>query len=335
MRVGSHPYKDKPNEQSEYLHQVIIPVYIPEHDGYFKDSFKILKLCLSSLFKTIHNKTFVTIVNNGSDNMIKDYLNDLHQKGKIHELIHSINIGKINAILKGLNGNNIELVTIADSDVLFLAEWQKETNLVFSAFPKAGVVGIVPQYKTYNSKCENLLFDNLFNKNLKFIPITNPQALEDFYTSIGWGKSNPDYLKLALGLKASNGLQAYVGSGHFVATYKKDMFDEIVTYIGYKMGGDSERYLDLFPLKKDYWRLTTCGNYAFHMGNVFEQWMEEVDIKTNSNAEFQSNFPTYKKCHNINYFIKNHLFRKLFKIEFVKRLFYRYKGMPRNIIREY
>ena len=77
MRKGLNPQKDKPQEQSEIFHQVIIPVYIPNQEGYFKDSFRIFKICLESLFKTTHSKTFISVVNNGSSKEIQDYLDEL------------------------------------------------------------------------------------------------------------------------------------------------------------------------------------------------------------------------------------------------------------------
>ena len=335
MRIGLNPYKDKLNEPSGYSHQVIVPVYIPDQEGYFKDSYKILRLCLTSIFETTHEKTFITVVNNGSDKIIVDYLDSLFVAGKIHELIHTQNIGKLNAILKGLSGNSIELVTITDSDVLFLSGWQKETNKVFSAFPRAGVVGIVPQFRAFSMHCQNLIFDNFFNKNLRFIAVKNPGALEQFYSSLGWGKSNPDYLKQSLGLVDKNDFKVYVGSGHFVATYKKDMFDEIVTNIDYKMGGDSEHYLDSFPLKKDYWRLTTYDNYGYHMGNAHEQWMDEVVFENERDALFESGFKTYKNISGLSFFVKNQLFRKLFRNKRFRRLFYGYKGLPKSMIQKY
>ena len=66
MRIGDNPKKEKAIEQSEYFHQVVIPVYIPHFEGYYKESFLVFKACLDSLFQTSHSKTFVTIVNNGS-----------------------------------------------------------------------------------------------------------------------------------------------------------------------------------------------------------------------------------------------------------------------------
>jgi len=125
MRIGFNPNKDKELDSTDFIHQVVVPVFIPNHEDYFKDSFRILKYCLESLFKTSHNKTFFTIINNGSDKIVVDYLNNLLADGTIHELIHTTNIGKLNAILKGITGQKFQLITISDADVLFLNDWQK------------------------------------------------------------------------------------------------------------------------------------------------------------------------------------------------------------------
>ncbi|WP_255373930.1 hypothetical protein [Flavobacterium sp. LM5] len=36
MRIGFNPHKDKAKETSDYFHQVIIPVYIPNQEAIFK-----------------------------------------------------------------------------------------------------------------------------------------------------------------------------------------------------------------------------------------------------------------------------------------------------------
>lgn len=336
MRVGFNPHKDQPQEEPEYLHQIIIPVYIPNHLDYFKDSFKIFKICLSSLFASIHNKTFITIVNNGSGSFVKDYLNELLEENRINEVIHTQNIGKLNAILKGLTGNNMELVTITDADVLFLPNWQKETVKVFAQLPKVGVVGIVPQFKTYEVSCGNVIFDNFFDENLKFIPVKNANALIRFYDSIGWDRNyNQDYLKYNLGLEVNSDLTVLVGSGHFVATYKKDMFQEITTYLGYKLGGTSEGYLDRAPLRQGYWRVTTADNYAYHMGNTFEDWMRIDQQRENDKQYPVSNFAKNKTLSNISYFMKNRVFIKFLSIKWLVKLFIWWKKLPREMIGKY
>lgn len=336
MRIGLNPHKDKLQEESEYIHQIIIPVYIPNQEGYFKDSFKIFQLCLESIFATIHNKTYVTIVNNGSDKIVVDYLDSLFKEKKIHELIHTQNIGKLNAILKGLVGNNIELVTIADADVLFLPNWQSETATVFNHVPKAGVVGIVPQFKMYETNCGNVIFDNFFNKNLKFIPVKTPNALVHFYDSIGWDRNyNQDYLEFSLGLVINADLKVFVGSGHFVATYKKDMFQEITTFIGYKLGGISEAYLDNAPLENGYWRVTTHDNFAYHLGNTLEDWMGVTPRQESSIDCVDSNFQKNRKVSTISYFIKNRVFIKFISIKWMVKLFLQWKKLPKEMIKKY
>lgn len=338
MRIGNNPHKDKATSHANYLHQIVMPVYIPNFEDYFKESFQILQLCINSLLETIHEKTFVTIINNGSCVEIRNYLDALYHNNKIHEVIHTENIGKVNAILKGISGNNIPYVTITDSDVLFCSTWQEETMNVFHSFKKAGVVGITPQFKTYETNCGNLLFENYFSKHLKFTEVEQPIELAKFYESVGWGNNfNSDYLKYKLSIQNSK-CKAIVGSGHFVATYKKSIFSNMPTFIGFKMGGTSEAFLDKMPLDYGLWRLTTSKNYAFHMGNVFEDWMNE--IKPNPSTRF--NFELYvtnenlKAISNIEFFIKNRLFNRLcFSKRFFKKIFYSRFQLPKEMRNKY
>lgn len=333
MRIGRNPNKDIQQDQSDFKHQIIMPVYIPNEEGYFIDALKILKICLNSLFNTIHSQTHITIVNNGSCENVKKYLDELFYENKINELIHTDNIGKINAVLKGLAGNNIELVTITDADVMFLSDWQTKTVEIFSKIPKAGVVGIVPQFRMYKYNSGNVIFDNFFSKKLKFIPIKNPKGLIHFYQSIGWENNyNQDYLKFGLGLTYDN-FSCFIGAGHFVATYKKDVFQEINTFIGgKKVAGLGEAYIDNKALEKDYWRLTTHDNYAFHMGNVYEKWMDEIPKATTINIDYNFNFPKRNKVNAITYFFKNKMIKKLVSIKFTSKLFLKWTGLPKEMI---
>jgi cellulose synthase/poly-beta-1,6-N-acetylglucosamine synthase-like glycosyltransferase len=336
MRIGSNPNKEIYQEDSFFIHQIIVPVYIPNEEGYFADGLKILKICLNSLLNTIHDRTYITIVNNGSCENVVKYLDELFLEKKIKDLIHTDNVGKINAVLKGLSGNNIELVTITDADVLFLPHWQSETTKVFFKIPKAGVVGIVPQLRMFKTNCGNVIFDNLFKKHLKFITVKNPEALIHFYESIGWGRDfNPDYLKLGLGLEY-NTIKCFVGSGHFVATYKKDVFEELISFIGgKKAAGIGEDYIDKKSLEKDYWRLTTHDNYAFHMGNIYENWME-MTMGNNIGMDYSNfNFVKRKKIGAFNYFLKNRLFAKFISIKWMVKLFLKWKKLPKEMIEKY
>ena len=180
MRIGFNPQKDKEQQPNDFFHQVIIPVYIPNQEGYFKDSFKILKHCLESLFKTIHPRTYISVINNGSGDFVNDYLDRLLSEGRIQELIHTQNIGKLNAVLKGVSGHDFKFVTVTDCDVLFLKDWQVETYKVFECFPKTGAVCPTPSSKSLKNHTFNIWFDLLFSKSLYFAKVKNPQALKAF-----------------------------------------------------------------------------------------------------------------------------------------------------------
>lgn len=277
MRIGFNPNKDRPQEDSPYTHQVIIPVYIPHSQDYFKDSLAIFKICLESLLKTIHPATFITIVNNGSSQQVVEYLESQRIAGSIHELIHSPNIGKINAILKGICGHNFELVTISDADVLFLNGWQKASLEIFKAFPKAAAVAPLsfPTFLKYYTA--PVWADHWASKRLSFLPVEDPESLKAFAHSI----DNPDFYK-ACHLKKQlvlqqNGHKAAVGSGHFVNTYRGDLFDPPAgKHSNFQLGGDSEpRFVDRPALLAGGYRLSTIKGYVRHMGNSLSPWMQE------------------------------------------------------------
>ncbi|MFD2891007.1 glycosyltransferase family A protein [Flavobacterium chuncheonense] len=338
MRIGLNPHKDQFIVATDYLHQVVMPVYIPNLEGYFANSLTILQLSLESLLKTIHDKTFVTIVNNGSCNEVVAYLNQLKEENKIHELIHTTNIGKVNAILKGITGNNIELVTITDADVLFCEDWQLETAKVFQKIPQVGVVGIVPQFCNFKVNAENVLLANLLNKRVKFLPVKNREALIRFYDSIGWDRSyNKEYLKYTLGLEYDVDCKVIIGAGHFVSTYKRTIFDEVNTFVPYKLGGNSEDYIDRLPLLRDYWRVTTYDNYAYHMGNTPEDWMFDK-LKTmhkKGHNDYCCNFLTSKSKNSKWIVFRNKVFRKLILNKTVLPFLYAKWGLPNESVKEF
>ena len=180
MRVGRNPSKEQPVPQPDFFHQVVLPIYIPKLGDYYEESFEVLKLCLESLFKTCHSNTFITVVNNGSCKEIENFLDSLYKKDHVQEIIHTYNTGKLNAILKGVCGHRFSLITIADADTLFLTGWQKASYNIFQKFPKAGVVGLTPQFRMYYNYSANVLFDNLFSKSLRFETVKNPEAMKCF-----------------------------------------------------------------------------------------------------------------------------------------------------------
>ena len=333
MRKGFNPYKDQAITKSDFFHQVIVPVYIPNQQGYFKDSFQILKYCLESLFITSHSKTYFTVVNNGSCTEVIDYLNILHKQGKIHEVIHVTAIGKLNAILKGVSGNEFDLITVSDADVLFLDNWQKATYDVFEAFPKTGVVSTTPNPKMLRYYTSNVLFGTLFSKRTQFTKVKNKIALNNFAKSI----DNPDLFKpihLEYNLTVSNkDVKALVGAGHFVATYRGICFDEIKNrYSKFSLGGNSEQlFLDKPAINLGLWRLSTEDNFTYHLGNIKESWMEEKrnNLKINYDVFSCIELKSVTEFKFSIWFKREIVSRILFRKP-IWQLFLRLKGLPKE-----
>ena len=338
MRIGFNPHKDKVQEPSDYFHQVIIPVYIPNQEGYFKDGFEILELCLSSLFNTIHDKTYITIVNNGSCIEVVNYLNDFFHRNIIQEVIHTTNVGKLNAVLKGISGNNFPLITVSDADVLFLNGWQESSYAVYEAFPKAGAVCPTPSSRSLRTYTANVYWDLFLSNKLKCTPVVNPDALRMFGLSVGDANFyNEIQLEKYMTVTKEN-IKAVVGAGHFVTTYRGEIFNAVENrFAKYKLGGNSEGdFLDIPVVKKGFWRLSTANNYAYHMGNVAEDWMFDTvaELAQNDNdIDFQ--ITSITQSSKLAYFIKSRLFAKLILNKTMMRYFLRWKGLTKQEAKEY
>jgi hypothetical protein len=335
MRVGFNPNKDKKLDKSDFFHQVIVPIYIPNEKEYFKDSLKILDYCLESLFKTSHAKTYITIVNNGSCKQVVTYLNNLHKIGTIHEVIHTSSIGKLNAILKAVVGHQFDLITVSDADVLFLNNWQDETYKIFNNFKKAGAVCTTPSSKSYKTYTSNIWFEKLFSKELKFSKVKNPKALKMFAQSIGDASFyNKSHLQKYLTVEENN-YKAVVGAGHFVTTYRSDIFSKIKhNYSNYSLGGTSEaKLLDIPVIEKGYWRLSTLDNFTYHLGNVYEEWMHEEfkKLKNIQNNSIPIKLHKNRNQYNLIYLLKNKIFSKMFS----KKILLKMKGLSAEEISTY
>ena len=336
MRVGLNPQRDQPIADAEYMHQIILPVYIPDLEGYYEESLHILKHCLNSVIDTVHGNTLISVVNNGSCEEVSSYLDNLKEEGKIHELINTENIGKLNAIVKAIAGYNISYVTISDCDVLFCAGWQNATYEIYENFPKAGVVGLTPQFNMFSNNCTNTIFDNLLNSGCKFYRVEEPLKMWRFYSSLGWNMPEEHfYFDHILGIKKEETM-ACIGAGHYVATYRQELFQNLKKFFPYKLGGTTENYLDEVASKKGLWKLTTFKNYAFHMGNTWESWMAVAQTSvSNLDNPLINNNETPVSDSSLSFFFKNRLFKKLLNYSFFNKWFLKFKGLPVNLLKKY
>jgi hypothetical protein len=340
MRKGKNPSKDIIVQQNESNHRFIVPLYIPNEEGYYEDAFRIFTYCLFSANKTSISQLKVSVISNGSCDAVNSKLLQLQQEGQIDELIiEKDSIGKINSILKALRNAEERLITITDADVLFCNGWEEAIVEVFEAFPKAGAVSPVPIFRTHLRLTSNIWLRYFFSKKLWFRPVRNPQAMTRFANSIGWSWLDIKYKDVIATLHAKNGTVAVVGCSHFVVTYKREVFEKLPKGNSvFQLGGDSElAYTDEPVLKMGGYRLATYDNYAFHMGNTSEEWMKETFDELHDAEKSIHNYealPRLKKSR-LKYYVSEKFFKKIFTYKILHKFILKQKGLTVNQINNF
>ncbi|MDP3201793.1 MAG: glycosyltransferase family A protein [Algoriphagus sp.] len=290
MRVGQNPNKniDKEISSSSY-HRIVVPVFIPNLvDEYFKNSFNVLKVCIESLLLTIHDKSRLSVINNGCCNEVEEYLNMKYvSNSKFDQLLHTkINLGKINAAYSVIKSNQEDLITVTDADVLFKEGWQQGIESVFKNFPEAGMVSPVPHSRGFANFGYSNAFFAFFKGKIFFDEVRDPDDQLKFEESLQRNILKPIHFKKYLVLQNTKG-KAVMGCGHFVATYRKEVFLKSPNFpskdfLSTKSDFD---YLDHPNEKAGFLRLATLNNFAYHLGNVYEDWMDvELEKIRNSNS---------------------------------------------------
>lgn len=293
MRLGSNPQKAERKIILATHHRVVIVVYIPNEEGFYKDSLEVFKMCLDSLVSTINSNAAITVVNNGSHKKVFDFLNLYLGEKKIDTLIsHNTNIGKIDALIGAARGSREKYITLTDSDILFITGWQEKTEEIFAHFPNVGSVSPIPVRRGVLFGTSSVLKQILLRKiNYLSEPIVeNFESYNRYLESINWDLETENDKKWNVVEK--NNCKANIGSGHQVLTIDRDiLFKTTPTNPSLTLvGGTSENdYVD-FPIDKaNKLRLATYHNYAFHMGNKLEDWMVEKHYSNKKTEKIEIN----------------------------------------------
>lgn len=335
MRIGINPEKENKEIKDKIYHRVVVPVYIPDFEGYFAGAFEVFKLCLESLLLTVHSQTRITIYNNNCHKDVKTYIDKKYYESEyIDQVFHSKkNVGKINAILASVKGNLEKLITVSDADVFFKNGWQFGVEKLFVNFPEAGMISPVPSSKSMLSYTSNNWFYSLFKGNLSFEKVLDPKAMHRFDLSLGNKQRlyKPIHLKKYLVLtNKKNNSQAVMGCGHFVATVHRVVFDKGSSEPAFFKisNGMESKFIDIPNEKLGFLRLATKENFAFHMGNFTEPWMfEEFRTlkKEISNGIDSSNLVS--KSFNKKATFIGKLYRRMLKIKVFRNLLFRRFGI--------
>lgn len=269
MRVGINPAKLNSKIEKKYYHRIIIPVFVPNFEGYFQHLFEVIKVCIESAYLTQHGRSAITVVDNASCQEVKSWLEEKFKSGHIETLItHGENIGKVDAILGAARSSREDIITLTDCDILFKNNWQEEVEKLFLNFDKTGSVAPFPVARHMYYHTSSTL-KSVMNKELefRFQPTEEDDLISEVYGSYGW-----NYEKAYDGLLPvinSKGQQAVIGSGHQVITIRREVFFQMPLNPSFiKIGSNSEMVWIDEPINNfGYWRLSTVKNWVSHMGN--------------------------------------------------------------------
>jgi hypothetical protein len=339
MRKGKNIVKDIILQLNKSNHRVIIPLHIPNEEGYYKDAFQIFVYCLSSLRVTSFSNLKISIISNGSCEEVNRNLFRMYEKEDFDELIIESNpIGKINSILKALRSAEERYITITDADILFMNGWERSVFDIFESFPKAAAVSPLPVFRTQNHYTSNIIFDYFFSKKMQFSVVKSPEALTRFANSIGWPWLDNKWKDVIMTIKGNNGIKAVVGCNHCVVTYKKEIFEAMPKGNSeFVLGGNSEAlYLDRLNQLYDGYRLTTYNNFAYHLGNQIEDWMVPTfeSLKKEQKLDYKIESKLLKR-RQVHYFLKSIVFKKIMNVKYIRSNFYLWKGLDKTKLKNF
>lgn len=300
MRIGMNPQKQDKKIVLKTHHRIIVVVYIPEFTGYYQNIFEVFKLCLESIITTKNDQCAITIVNNASCVEVCEFINMNFNNGNIDCVIHhKENIGKIDAIIGAARGVREPLITMTDVDILFKNGWQERVENIFLKVKNVGSVSPLSSRVSVHYGTSSTL-KRILLRQLKFKRIPIPENFEEHNKNLESVNQNIDDSDDVLWSVIEVGdAKAIVGSGHQVLTIRREiLFKTVSTSPCFvPVGLDSEyKYVDEPINRAGGLRLSTYNNYAFHMGNVVENWMFDVQQnnvkkKKSINSDFSFELP--------------------------------------------
>jgi len=284
---------DNPNHKKVTITSI---VYIPTQDGYWSESFEVLKLFFQSLLENTHVPFDLMVLDNGSCVEVQDYLINMQRKEIIQYLILSeINLRKTGALSFLLSIAPGEYISYADSDVYFLPGWLDESLRVLEAFPEAGRVTALPMCGGDQTKNQPHAFRTVQHDSsiTSEIGILVPEKfLNTHRSSIGIQAERYQDPSERKDVHISRGvIKAYLSGADFQFTITREALQKILPIYLSEIPSiitiDTSRNLQSDPiytpileerlLQANLWMLSTADYLVHHMGNSLPDLHTELD----------------------------------------------------------
>lgn len=275
MRVGSNPLRRMKVLPPYRRHRIIVPVYIPHQDDYFKDALEIFRMSLASLLATIDPAhTAITIIDNACIPEVEALVLPELAAGRIDRYVqHQVNRGKSDPVVGELKASYEPLLTIADSDVLFLHGWQRQIEQVYVDFPDAVAVSPSPAPNLIHYTVASTWLRTALGLRLRLGQAVSGEDLDQFEASVGKPIFDAECRRHQFLVQGRHGHQALLGAGHFVIAFRRECFHDFRYAPGLEGTGSGDKLVDVHVDRSGGLRLATPQAWVKHMGNVAEAWM--------------------------------------------------------------
>ena len=306
MRMGENPTKFARHNSSSTRLRVKIPesitavtiVYIPRTTDYYSDSLDILKASIDSVLNTIHEPFDLVVFDNGSCDVVVEYLLDCYRKNKIQLLyLSSENTKKLGAWNHIFGSCQSEYVYYFDSDILHEDGWFEKSKEVLDMFPEVGTVNAAPIPMKNDKIKEKTLSSTIKFANDREDVLVKEGVFSDYDWFYEFGESlgvDPNrYLDSAISknqiLCQKDDLKFFVQSWHAQFLTKGNVLRSFFPQSSDWASKSSDWSFDEMLNERGYLRLGIERPLIRHMGNVLSP--SNIDkIRKNNNINLSSSF---------------------------------------------
>lgn len=259
-------------------HRIIIPVYIPQEQGYFGRLLEVFRISFLSLLTTIDSShTAITIINNNSIDAVDQMVMKAFREGKIDRYIrHQFNRGKPDPVAAEIMASYESLVTVADCDVMFMHGWQLAVERIFEGFSGVGAVSPAPAPKIQFHMSSTAWIDSLITGRIRANRYVSDLDLDRFANSVGRSDFYKEEERKVQFSRVCGKTTALLGAGHFVITFRRSAFNLFIYKPKLSGTGAGIKEIDRHVDRAGYSRYSTTSAYVLHLGNVPEPWMADM-----------------------------------------------------------
>lgn len=300
MRIGVNPLK-RPNFQTGAVRQpapltVCTVTYIPNHEGWFQESFEILKICIASIRANTAEPFDLMVFDNGSAENVVDWLVEQHKEGSIQYLhLCDDNVGRVgswNYLFSCAPGN---WIAFTDSDVYFYPGWFEAMSQVYSAFPLAGSVSgcVMPHAfeRDYSLAATFELSQEDESIRMERGQLISDAQIYDYADAIG--KDRVEYLTRSRKSEQvrleRQGVSAYATCNHWMFLVKTDLARSFLPFDGHAPLGPTQGIQWETRLNEcKMMQLSVVQPVVHHLGNSLTSKWLEVAQKLNVNISISS-----------------------------------------------